>query len=484
MKASWNEGVIYQIVPDRFCCGGPNVKEKQAAGLFDPEAVTRCWTEPMQDRWGHEFYGGDLRGIIERIPYLKDMGIGTVYCTPVYPSPTFIKYDITDYCAIDPALGTMADFDELLSTLHQNGMRLIIDLVLNHCSNRHPWFLDAISRPDSSCRDWFTFSEYPRVYECWRNCGVIPELNFKNDAVVDAVIRGDRSPVVFWTKKGVDGLRLDCANDLGRELCALIRDTARSINPDVVVIGEVWNYAAGWLDVLDGAQTYYLTDAVLSLLNEKISASQFGAVVRALLNDAGAVKQSRCFNMLASHDYKRLMNTLDGDKVRAKIATLLQFTLPGIPFIYYGEECCMRGDGDGSDPMNRGAMCWDALAQDNHVSWYKKLCSLRKERPELRHGDFKDLTDQLTRCTAFIRHDPADPKQFGIAAVNPTDTRQAFRLFIPHSDLYDAMRMIDWFSGKIIKYTNFLDIELEPCQGMYLIPEPRAVDNYNFYKRT
>lgn len=245
-----HNAVIYQIFPERFAIGGGRtVHDKRGDGFYTAEGDTvSSWDELPQPGWGQnqQFFGGDLAGIRERLPYLQELGVNLIYLTPFYASPTNHRYDTVDYFTVDPASGSLEDFCLLVEAIHACGMRIIIDIALNHVSDRHPVFQEACRNPESRYRDFFSFLSYPDRYVGWYGYPSMPELNFANPEVVDTFITGEESVLRFWLRQGVDGFRLDTANDLGMPLMRLIRDTVREINPDAVVIGEVSQYPGGW----------------------------------------------------------------------------------------------------------------------------------------------------------------------------------------------------------------------------------------------
>ena len=487
MSNSWfRSSIVYQIFPDRFHIGNKlTIHEKMEQGLYPPKAVPKNWNglpERTYDQSSH-FYGGDLTGIIEKLDYVQQLGANAIYLTPFFPAPSYHKYDTLDYKGIDPALGNFETFAELIRQAHARNIKVIIDIVINHLSDQHPYFQEAIRNPDSKYRDYFYFTEYPHTYNCWWGYRHMPELRLEHEAVQEEFITGEKSVIRFWLEQGIDGIRLDCANDLGPEVCRRIYNTVKAQNPEAIVLGELSGFAAEWLQVLDGVQSYFSTVSIYSLLDQKISASQFGQNIDMLYKEAPDKKLFNSFIMLSSHDYRRVLTILENDLEKNTLALILQFTLPGVPMIYYGEEIGMEGE---SDPLNRAPMQWDERSWNHNVlKMYQRLIQLHKERRELSQGEFMDLSQWLNNgVVAYFRYLPGDPKQCSLIIVNPTEDKKTFRLFVPYSYFLSDVMMEDLFSGaKIQNIDSYLDITVEPKQGAVYLPDYLYKGNYSFYKR-
>ncbi len=362
-------------------------------------------------------------------------------------------------------------------------MKVMIDLVLNHLSDTHPYFQDAIRHPNSKYREYFYFRDYPHTYDCWWGYRHMPELRLEHQAVQEDFIAGQDSVIHFWLDKGIDGIRLDCANDLGPEVCRLIYDTVKSVNPEAAVVGELSGFAAEWLNVLDGVQSYFVTVSIYSLLMQKISAPQFGTNINTLYDSAPQKRINNSFTMLSSHDYRRALNILGHNLDLYTLALILQFTLPGIPMIYYGEEIGMKGE---TDPLNRAPMIWDESRWNTDVlKIYQRLIQLRKDRAELCRGEFMELSSWLNNgVVAYFRCLPDDPKQCSLIIINPTPDKKSFRLFVPYSYFLSDVIMEDMFTGqKTQNIDSYLDIEAAPLQGAIYLPDYLYKGNYSFYKR-
>ncbi|HOV13897.1 MAG TPA: glycoside hydrolase family 13 protein [Spirochaetota bacterium] len=479
-------GIIYQIFPERFARGGKKTfQEKINEGLYAKNAIFKEWNElPTKGiMQGMEFFGGDLFGVAEKISYFIDLGVDTLYINPFFPGVSNHKYDALQYKDVDKAFGGMEAFDLLLKKAHDNHIKVIIDVALNHVSNEHRYFKEAIKDKNSKYINFFKFIDYPKSYSCWWGADFLPELNLENPEIIEEFITGEKSIIKFWIEKGVDGIRLDCANDLGPKICSLVRDTAKKINPEIKVFGEVFNYSSEWQKVLDGTQSYYYSGSIFSVLSSNITTKQFGKNINKLIMDSQYERLLESINILSSHDYKRALNSFDFDIKKYFLALIMQFTLPGIPKIYYGEEVGMTG---GDDPENRAPMIWDENKWNKNIlTFYKKLIKLRKEKIELQEGLYMDFSEWLDNgVVGFMRYMKESPKDFSIILLNTTNEKKKFRLFVPYSYFFCDMQLVDYFQNdKVITKLSYIDVDLEPFGYRLFNPNDTYKKNYSFYKR-
>jgi glycosidase len=481
-RPEWNgDEIIYQIFPETFAIGGGRtIADKR--DIYPSDAVLKGWDElPSAGARMNEFWGGDLPGITEKLDAISALGADTILLTSVCDSPSNHRYNIRDYRKVSPGLGTLADFDTLVSQAHGRGMKIIADMVFNHGSAEHQYFLDPARR------EWFRF--HGGEYDCWRGHKSVPEWNLANPDVRRELFEGPDSALRFWLERGVDGIRLDCANDLGVEICRVIYNEVKNYDKDIRVYGEVFSYAARFAEALDGVQSYYLTGAIDSLLGGKTGARGFGTAAAQAAEGYPAGRLGNSFLMTASHDIPRAMTRYAGDLRKVKLAILLQFTLPGTPLIYYGEEAGMTG---GYDPLNRAPMIWDDAKRDDRIyDIYRKMIEMRMTRSEWREGCFADLSGGLDNgAVVYIRYGRqtdggfADaPGNFSMICVNPSDEPKRFRVHVPYSFLYDALPLRELLSGaECVSAMGFADIAVGPWEGQVWVPEPDKVKNYSFYK--
>lgn len=365
---------------------------------FRGRAVYEIFVRSFADHDGDGV--GDLRGLLDHLDYLNDgrpgsatsLGVEALWLMPLQPSPSYHGYDVTDYRAINPQYGTLADFDALVAAAHQRGLKILIDMVINHSSSQHPWFLDSQGGPTAARRSWYVWSDtdpgWPKPWgdpsDSWNPlgrafyyspfCGCMPDLNLRNPAVEQEMI----DSMKFWLARGVDGFRLDAVRyyiETGRGMQADLPETHALIKrlrsaltaaaPEVILVGEAWTalevqatyYGTG--DELQLAFSFDLADA----LKASAAAGDVTQVVNLLARSESAYQgKDRSFEapFLSNHDQARVMRALAGDAGAARVAAATLFALPGTPFVYYGEELGMLG-GPGNDDRNkRTPFRWNA----------------------------------------------------------------------------------------------------------------------------
>ncbi|ACS99724.1 alpha-glycosidase [Paenibacillus sp. JDR-2] len=378
------EAIFYQIYPERFENGDTT---------NDPEG-TSPWGEQPE---GESFFGGDLQGIINRIGHLNELGVNAVYLTPVFRSPSNHKYDTTDYREVDPHFGDKDLLKMLVEVCHKHGIRVVLDAVFNHASEQFPPFQDVLEKGDQSeFKDWFHLNGFPvevqdgiANYDTFGFYGNMPKLNTANPDVKNYLIE----TAVNWMKEtGIDGWRLDVANEIDHHFWRDFRAAIKDANKEAFIIGEVWSDSLRWLlgDQFDSVMNYPFTELVLSFFADRaIPPARFAEKMNRLLMRYPQQTNETLFNLLSSHDIPRVMTRCGGDTKRLKQAVVYMMTSMGLPCVYYGDEFGMEG---GEDPDCRRCMVWNEEDQNRELfDFYKLLISLRKERAALRSGRFRVL---------------------------------------------------------------------------------------------
>ncbi len=365
--------VCYQIFPERFAVGYSNK---------DTGYVNRKWGEKPTPK---SYYGGDLIGIREKLPYLLDLGVNVLYMTPVFCSPTNHKYEITDYENVDEAFGGNDALKALIEDAHKNGIRIILDGVFNHCSSCHPFFVDAQKNKEASpYYHWFFWNE-DGSYQTFGCVKTMPKLNTGNPEV----IRYFSDVAVMWMRDyGADGWRLDVSDEISHRFLRHFREAVMEQNPEAIIIGEDWHRAVRYLngDEYDGLMNYGVTKACLDLLAfETIDAKAFRDRIVRLYHSYSLAANQKMLNLLGSHDTDRFLTRVNGDSQRFRTAAAIMFFYPGIPCVYYGDEIGMEG---GYDPDCRRTFDWNEEAWDRKTyGLIKELMKLKKE-PALSEGGF------------------------------------------------------------------------------------------------
>jgi glycosidase len=370
---SWaRDAVVYQIFPERFHPGTDTLPEK--------------WYDPVERG---SFLGGTLRGIIRKLEYLADLGINCLYMTPIFLSASNHKYDTIDYLKIDPSFGTKEDFVELVSEAHRRGIRVVLDAVFNHISSDAAQFRDVMEKGNlSEYWDWFSVRTFPcevkdfPEYATYGYFGSMPKLITSNPATREYLL----SAAEYWTREAdIDGWRIDVAGEIEHDFWREFRRRIKGINPEILITGELWGDASSWLqgDQFDTVMNYPLRAAITGFLCEGKSPQSFFSTLAILRAGYIAAPWSILWNLIGSHDTPRFLTKAGGDKARLRMAVLIQMTLPGAPFIYYGDELAMEG---GADPDCRRGMAWER-GDYGMYGYYKALIAARKKYPVLRFGD-------------------------------------------------------------------------------------------------
>ena len=463
--AWFRRSIMYQIFPDRFAFSDDGTAERGIeyhkrlgqtpelhASLDEP---VRSWPRPFESAYSpDDFYGGTLKGIESKLPYLKELGISVLYLNPIVEARSNHRYDTSDYMRVDPILGTNEDLESLCREGKRLGIRVILDGVFSHTGADSRYFNRNGSYPergafqgkDSPYFPWYDFRNYPNDYRCWWGFRDLPEVDEYNAAWQDFVITGHDSVVKTWLRRGSSGWRLDVADELPDDVLALIRKAAKAEKPDAVILGEVWedavikesyggrrHYALG--ESLDSVMNYPFRKTVLRFAHGWLDAYNLrDFLIEQQMNYPKPLYYS-LMNLLGSHDVERLRSALasscvikdfsreDQKKMHfsqealehavtlEKLCAAIQFAIPGVPSIYYGDEQGMHGVGD---PFNREP--FKEERQDLH-DWYAQLARYRNASAALSTGEarfFAASADVLL----ILRYIKGQKDVFGKAAQN------------------------------------------------------------------
>ena len=406
-------GIMYQIFPDRFNNVGPMPDIKGRIQRLDWGGTPSYKPNALGKVLNNDFFGGNLKGIQEKLPYLKELGVTVIYLNPIFEAASNHRYDTSDYKQIDPFLGSKADFKKLVDTAKTFGISIILDGVFNHTGDDSVYFnkyghydsIGAYQSKDSPYASWYNFKEFPDKYSSWWGIDILPEVN-ENSKEYQEFIFGENGVLKEWLRYGIGGYRLDVADELPDFFLKMLRNSVKTENPDAIIIGEVWEDASEKIayskrreyllgDELDSVMNYPLKDGIISYLLSG-NAQNLLNVLQMLIDHYPSETLNSLMNILGTHDTERVLTTLGEVKCynkddmasekafmsdkqkelalkRLKLATVLQFTLPGIPCIYYGDENGMEGFGD---PFCRRCFDWNKLNNDL-ISFYQKLGALR-----------------------------------------------------------------------------------------------------------
>lgn len=414
--------VFYQIFPDRFANGNPsNDPIDEELDIYP--GVTRStypWGEradKSKSRMHFPFYGGDLVGIEQKLPYLQDLGVNALYLNPIFTAFTDHRYDVADFRNVDPVLGGNDALISLSKALKAKNMRYILDIVPNHCGAGHPWFREAYKDPESPKRGAFYFDEQNN-YASWMGFGSLPKLNYRNAELREKMFGSETSVFAHWLKPPyhADGWRVDVGNMLGRhdadqldgEVLPAIRRAVKGASAESYLIGENFFEAIGQLqgDIWDGVMNYAgFSDPFLHWLKPyRHSALRCEEVLESSLpDDTDSLIQSwetnlaaipyalalQQFNLHGSHDTARIATILEGDQALIKLAAMVQFAFPGVPCVYYGDEIGLRNE---EAFAQRNCFPWDESRWDQNLrAFYQRLIGLRRSSQILAYGSFRVL---------------------------------------------------------------------------------------------
>lgn len=480
-----NHQVVYQVFVDRFFASSD---PKQRAQLYSAPRRLRAWHDqpsegpyvPAASAYQHEidFWGGDLKGVTAKLDYIKSLGANVLYLNPIFLAYTNHKYDTTDYFAIDPQYGTLADFEELCQQAHQRGLRVVLDGVFNHTGKTSIWFQDALKNNNSPYRNFYTFgNDLKNGYVGWYNVANLPELNYHNP-IVRKRIYLDKDSVVQKYLQYADGWRLDVAFDLGPEVLNELTESAHRQRSDAYVVGEIYNYPPQWFPALDGVMNIFLKNTILNLIREKVSGPRTSEIIDNLVLDTGIEHLLKSWLVLSNHDQQRLKNEIPDAQDRA-FALALAIALPGSPSVYYGEEIGLSG---GNDPYQRGPMDWDLVAKGTpETAFYKQLLAIRNSHRALQVGDFMRIPSE--KLCAFTRY-TASVRETMVVVANPTKEPVTEILTPRDSWLQDDSPMQELFSGQITKISaGYITVTVPPKTVQIYQPVIVEGPDYNRYKR-
>lgn len=415
--------IIYHIFVDRFN-RADGVKTKRKYRLHESFSKSPEVVSADGKYYADDFFGGNFNGIREKLDYLEELGVGIIYLSPIFKAYSNHRYDTGDYLKVDELLGTEDDFKRLLDAAHEKGMKIILDGVFNHSGADSLYFnkfgtydsLGAYQSKSSPYYDWYYFKKFPDEYACWWGCDNVPDLN-KSNKDYRALVFGKNGVVEKWQKLGADGWRLDVVDELPIDFVNLLIKKIKSVNKDALVIGEVWEDAStkvsyGELrpyllgDQLDGTMNYPFMNAIIAYVRDG-DEKFFKDTVQSILENYPKETVYCLMNSLGTHDTVRIINALsdvrahgwskthklgyklpDSEYEKAKkklyLASVLQFTLPGIPSIFYGDEAGLQGF---DDPINRRPYPWGS--EDKEIlAHYKKLGRIRRENRAVFSGGF------------------------------------------------------------------------------------------------
>lgn len=453
-------GIMYQIFPDRFYRSGTT-----KYNVPQDRYLHQRWGSQPEWRPNHQgeitnsdYFGGDLEGIIQKLDYLQSLGITCIYLNPIFEAHSNHRYDTADYTKVDPLLGSKEDFKRLCKEANKRGIHIILDGVFNHTGSDSIYFnrkgryqtLGAYQSQDSPYYDWYQFYQWPEQYACWWNFETLPNVNETNETY-NAYINGTDGVIQTWLKAGADGWRLDVADELPDLFLDHITKAAKQVKPTSMILGEVWEDASNKMAYgqrrryllgkqLDSVMNYPFREAIIGFLTGKNPAEMMELIMTVLEHYPPSAIHL-LMNHIGTHDTERILTVLGGEPLNGrdrewqsrtklsqeqrsrglsllKLASLMQYTLPGIPCVYYGDEAGMEGY---RDPFNRGCFPW-GHEDAELVNWYRSLGKIRHSCEVLKQGTLEPYYAD-DDCFVYIRSDEAVGQKLLVAA-NRTEQRK------------------------------------------------------------
>ncbi len=460
---AWLEGgIIYQIFPDRFYNSG-----REKVDVPDDRFMCSDWRRQPQyrqdgeaDSLGNDYFGGDLVGVRRKLPYLRELGVSCIYLNPIFEAHSNHRYNTADYFKIDPLLGNCEDLEKLCKEAKKLGISIVLDGVFSHTGDDSIYFnkygrygdKGAYRDPNSPYHSWYKFIDFPEEYNSWWGISTLPET-IEDDPNYTEFITGKDGVLRHWLRVGISGWRIDVADELPDSFLEKIRTAMKAENPDSYLLGEVWEDATTKISYgarrkfllgkeLDSVMNYPFANAVIDFVRNK-NAEGLMNVVMDIVENYPPCAAALLMNHLGTHDTARAITCLsdvfgNGDRAwqsrqslskpqyetakrRLKAAAVVQYSLPGVPSIFYGDEAGVQGYGD---PFCRATYPWGS--EDNElVDFYKSLGAVRRGSKAFCHGDFVPVKAE-GGLIAFLRHGSGG---ISFTAVNVGD--EAVKLELP-----------------------------------------------------
>lgn len=433
-------GIIYQIFPDRFASSGTKKQNVPSDRVLRTDRDGDPYWIPTAEGkvLNNDYFGGDLNGIEQKLGYLKSLGVTCIYLNPIFEAQSNHRYDTADYEKIDSMLGTEKDFKSLCESAKKLGIRIMLDGVFSHTGDDSRYFnrysrydsLGAYQSKESPYYGWYKFNKWPDDYKSWWGIEILPEVNEDNSDFIE-YITGKNGIARKWLKLGASGWRLDVADELPDEFLDEFRKAVKEEKADGLVLGEVWEDASNKSSYgklrryllgkqLDSVMNYPFAGAVIDFIRDA-NAELFASRVMSIVENYPKEVLDVLMNHLSTHDTMRAITALAGESCAYRdrkwqsthsldereyhygmkllmAASAMQFALPGVPAIYYGDEAGMQGY---KDPFNRRCYPW-GKENGELVEWYKKLGKIRNENRVFKDGRFEILS-AVAGCVAFSR---------------------------------------------------------------------------------
>lgn len=471
-------GLIYQIFPDRFYSSKTPKKNVPESRVMRKWGEEPYWQESqMNGIWNNDYFGGDLKGVEEKLEYLSGLGVSCIYLNPIFEAHSNHRYDTADYEKIDSLLGDESDLESLCKKAHGLGISVILDGVFSHTGCDSKYFnmynryntVGAYNSKSSPYFSWYKFTDYPNGYKSWWGIKLLPEVSEEDEGYREYIC-GKNGILRKWLRLGISGWRLDVADELPDVFLDDLRKAVKEENENAVIIGEVWEDATNKFaygerrryllgEQLDSVMNYPFADAILNYVKFG-NAQAFMSGIMSIVENYPPCVVNVLMNHIGTHDTERAITRLAGESAEGKdrawqhshnqlsdydylkgismmkLASLIQYTLPGVPSLYYGDEAGMQGM---KDPFNRACFPWDNINKELH-KWYKRLGEIRRGCKAFKEGSFEPLY-AADGAIAYVRRSEENSV---LTAVNNSNSE----LQIPVGEEWDNSYSFFEFSSK------------------------------------
>lgn len=471
-------GLIYQIFPDRFYNSKTPKKNVPESRVMRKWGEEPYWQESqMNGIWNNDYFGGDLKGVEEKLEYLSGLGVSCIYLNPIFEAHSNHRYDTADYEKIDSLLGDESDLESLCKKAHGLGISVILDGVFSHTGCDSKYFnmynryntVGAYNSKSSPYFSWYKFTDYPNGYKSWWGIKLLPEVSEEDEGYREYIC-GKNGILRKWLRLGISGWRLDVADELPDVFLDDLRKAVKEENENAVIIGEVWEDATNKFaygerrryllgDQLDSVMNYPFADAILNYVKFG-NAQAFMSGIMSIVENYPPCVVNVLMNHIGTHDTERALTRLAGESAEGKdrawqhshnqlsdydylkgismmkLASLIQYTLPGVPSLYYGDEAGMQGM---KDPFNRACFPWDNINKELY-KWYKRLGEIRRGCKAFKEGSFEPLY-AADGAIAYVRRSEENSV---LTAVNNSNSE----LQIPVGEEWDNSYSFFEFSSK------------------------------------
>ncbi len=471
-------GLIYQIFPDRFYNSKTPKKNVPESRVMRKWGEEPYWQESqMNGIWNNDYFGGDLKGVEEKLEYLSGLGVSCIYLNPIFEAHSNHRYDTADYEKIDSLLGDESDLESLCKKAHGLGISVILDGVFSHTGCDSKYFnmynryntVGAYNSKSSPYFSWYKFTDYPNGYKSWWGIKLLPEVSEEDEGYREYIC-GKNGILRRWLRLGISGWRLDVADELPDVFLDDLRKAVKEENENAVIIGEVWEDATNKFaygerrryllgDQLDSVMNYPFADAILNYVKFG-NAQAFMSGIMSIVENYPPCVVNVLMNHIGTHDTERALTRLAGESAEGKdrawqhshnqlsdydylkgvsmmkLASLIQYTLPGVPSLYYGDEAGMQGM---KDPFNRACFPWDNINKELY-KWYKRLGEIRRGCKAFKEGSFEPLY-AADSVVAYVRR---SEESSVLTAVNNSEQE----IHIPVGEEWDNSYSFFEFSSK------------------------------------